>query len=173
MPKYDLTIKALEDVQPSGESMSPPRMVAGSFIYLDVADEDGTSIWSDCVAVQDPMADPEDIARAALETAGFGEIEIADEWSPVDTSERAGSSVSTTGTVTRDAYTTCRIIHNGGPSERREIATDGSAVSALDLAEHLGAGHLESDANLYSVGWIDTPDAYWFPDDGEELALYS
>ena len=98
---FDLSIKAVEDVEEDGESMSPPQLAAGSFVEVDVTDEDGISVWSCYILLPAPATDPADISRAVLEAAGFSEIKIADEWLPGNVTNELGSPIHITGTLAR------------------------------------------------------------------------
>ena len=143
MTQFGLTIKAVEDVEDGGESMSPPRLVAGSFVDLDVTDEDGISVWSAYLPVQAPTVDPADITRAALEVAGFSEIEIADEWMPGNVMSELGSPIYTTGTLSR------------GPTARAEDAA--LIVPAPGTQDTTTEEDDTSDTQTQTVGWRLTP----------------
>ena len=79
----DLMITAIELTREDGESYDPARLALGSFIGIDVTDENGLTVWGDVIEVTDELTDPEEIAVERLERAGFAvEGEIGPEWMP-------------------------------------------------------------------------------------------
>lgn len=87
---FDLTINAAELTREDGESYEPARLVLGSFIDIDVTDENGLTVWSDIIEVTDELTDPEEVAVERLERAGFVvEGEIGPEWLATSNGESA------------------------------------------------------------------------------------
>ena len=95
-------ITAIEDTSEGGASHDPARLVVGSDLGIAVM-RTGTlvQLWRTSVEVTDALADPEMLAREALEKAGWTVEHVYDEWHATTQPGDGWQLISTEGTVTR------------------------------------------------------------------------
>ncbi len=82
--QYALTIYAREDVDFTGaERHTPPCLVVGSYLTIDLMDDDGITIWYNCVEVTESNAATADALVAELLAAsGYALTDDAIAWTP-------------------------------------------------------------------------------------------
>ena len=95
-------ITAVEDTSEDGASQDPARLVVGSSVGVAILRPDTVAArWRTSVEVTDALADPEMLAREALEKAGWTVERIYDEWDATTQPGIGWHLISTEGTVTR------------------------------------------------------------------------
>ena len=95
-------ITAVEDTSEDGASQDPARLVVGSSVGVAILRPDTVAArWRTSVEVTDALADPEMLAREALEKAGWTVERIYDEWDATTQPGIGWHLISTEGTVAR------------------------------------------------------------------------
>ena len=99
-------ITAIEDTSEGGASRDPARLVVGSGLDIAILRPDTVAgTWLPSIEVTDALADPEMLAREALEKAGWTVERIDDEWQVTFPPGIGWQLISTEGTVTRPVRT--------------------------------------------------------------------
>ena len=104
--RVTVIITAVEDTSEDGVSHDPARLVVGSSVGVAILRPDTVAArWRTSVEVTDALADPEMLAREALEKAGWTVEHVHDEWQVTWPPGNGWQVISTEGTVTRPVRT--------------------------------------------------------------------